>query len=470
MTGGRAVRWLSVVALSALWFGTLQLSAPAAEAATGDITLFGATVPVLGPGAGIVTGPDNQIWFTDTGPTPDAISELNPSTGVITQHPVTGLSSPQGITVGGDGNIWFSSTITNKIGRYNPTTDEVQLFNSPVVSPGRLTTAADGTIWVLGSGNNASQVLLNGNAGVATPNLGSASDIVLGPDNNIWISRVAGANLSLVRVNPTTGAIVEFDAPSGVLPHQLTVGPDNNLWLTYLTNGAGFGGVARFVVSTGAYTLFPFAADRGPGDITAGSDGNLWFTTTTVKAVNRITTTGTGSTSFTFANAGVMGRITSGPDDNVWFTHVTGVGPRIGRAKIEPPSCNGLPVTVDIGSGQTPTNGNDVILGTAAGETINALNGNDTICSSGGGDTVNAGDGNDFVNSGQGNDTVNAGIGADTVKGVDGTDTLKGDAGNDNLDGGAGNDRLVGGTNTDICKGGAGTDTQSGCETRTGIP
>ncbi|MDW3176484.1 MAG: lamin tail domain-containing protein [Acidimicrobiia bacterium] len=59
------------------------------------------------------------------------------------------------------------------------------------------------------------------------------------------------------------------------------------------------------------------------------------------------------------------------------------------------PRCNGLIVTVDIGAGDVPTDGPDVILGTDGADVINALEGDDTICGMGGEDVISGGGGLD---------------------------------------------------------------------------
>ncbi|WP_372736493.1 hypothetical protein, partial [Nocardioides sp.] len=51
-------------------------------------------------------------------------------------------------------------------------------------------------------------------------------------------------------------------------------------------------------------------------------------------------------------------------------------------------TCLGKPVTVNLGLGQLPTAGSDVILGTDKSEVINGLDGNDTICGLGGNDKI----------------------------------------------------------------------------------
>ena len=116
-------------------------------------------------------------------------------------------------------------------------------------------------------------------------------------------------------------------------------------------------------------------------------------------------------------------------------------------------TCNGLPVTVDIGAGQSPTAGPDVILGTSGPDVIVALGGNDTICGEGGDDTINAGPGADFVLGG---------TGADSIFGLDGGDTLIGGAGNDVIVAGAGQDTVNGGVGNDVINGGPDADTLNG--------
>lgn len=111
-----------------------------------------------------------------------------------------------------------------------------------------------------------------------------------------------------------------------------------------------------------------------------------------------------------------------------------------------PGLCNGEPVTVDLGVGEAPTKGRDVILGTRGADTIDALGGADVVCGGGG------------------RDTIRGGGGADTVLGGKGNDTLLGGRGGDTLLGGRGRDGLDGGRGQDLCDGGPGADTEERCE------
>jgi hypothetical protein len=141
-----------------------------------------------------------------------------------------------------------------------------------------------------------------------------------------------------------------------------------------------------------------------------------------------------------------------------------------------PPPGGGLPLPFN------PTNGNDSLTGTAAGETICGLLGNDSIDAGAGSDTIfgdacndkvkllfgaQVGDGNDKLNGQDGDDTLYGAGGKDTLRGGkgsdklfggDGNDKLLGEAGKDTLDGGKGNDTLTGGADANKYKGGAGKD------------
>ena len=127
-------------------------------------------------------------------------------------------------------------------------------------------------------------------------------------------------------------------------------------------------------------------------------------------------------------------------------------------------TCAGHTVTVDLGLGESPTDGPDVIRGTPGPDVINALGGNDVICALQGHDVIFAGDGfdqvfaaagNDVIIGGAGNDRLVGGLGDDTIEGRNGNDRLQGGDGNDDLSGGNGTDRLAGGNGNDILRGGS---------------
>ncbi len=78
---------------------------------------------------------------------------------------------------------------------------------------------------------------------------------------------------------------------------------------------------------------------------------------------------------------------------------------------------------------------------------------------------TDGGVGNDLVLGNAAGNTLNGNAGSDCIVGGDGGDTLNGGDNDDIILGGAGDDDLQGGAGNDICYGGSGTDTFADCET-----
>src|SRR5438128_2252162 len=63
---------------------------------------------------GIVTGPDLNLWFTNSNSR--SIGRITPA-GVITSFPVPGGVFPDQIAKGADGNLWFTDALADFVGR-----------------------------------------------------------------------------------------------------------------------------------------------------------------------------------------------------------------------------------------------------------------------------------------------------------------------------------------------------------------
>jgi virginiamycin B lyase len=198
-----------------------------AQAAAGQITEF--PTPE-GVGAGPVLGSDGDLYFaTSTASGLGAIDRITPS-GQITQFadPNTAENHITLVTLGPDGNIWFTDNGTTsqggELGRLTPA-GQVTMFSIPLFDGDRVVPQA----------------------------------LAAGPDGNLWFtafsfvtSRDPGSSL-VGQVVPATGAVTEFPTP---------------------TAGADPGGIGTGV----------------PGGLAAGSDGNLWFTEINLPGIARVTT------------------------------------------------------------------------------------------------------------------------------------------------------------------------------------
>jgi len=128
----------------ALWF-TQNLSSQIGRIDTdGTITEYPTQSTSSAP-QNIVVGPDNALWFSEA--TPSRIGRIT-TDGQLTEYAIPGGGLPAGITVGSDGNIYFTLAQTAQVGGFQPQGGRflgtTQL--TPGTNPGGITTGPDGNL------------------------------------------------------------------------------------------------------------------------------------------------------------------------------------------------------------------------------------------------------------------------------------------------------------------------------------
>ncbi len=142
-----------------LWFAENFTDRIGRITPTGAVTEFSAGITHLAGLSGVTAGPDGNIWFTEsTGnrigriTTAGAVTEF--SNGLTTGgvDPFTGgpnSPNPRAITAGPDGNLWFTETGTDRVGRITPA-GAVTEFSAGIrtnAQPWSITSGPDGSIW-----------------------------------------------------------------------------------------------------------------------------------------------------------------------------------------------------------------------------------------------------------------------------------------------------------------------------------
>ena len=194
----------------------------------------------------------------------------------ITLPGASGFKEPDHITVGPDGNLWFterngvsscppSSCTGGAIGRITPA-GVITEFPIPIGGPGPgtnpfplgiVSVPADGALWFAQSGTNE-------------------------------IGRIT-----------TAGAITDFPTgATGGMPMGITLGPDGNLWFTvgpdtFAGGPTDVDQIGR-ITTAGVVTLFNASVGSRPQEIVAGPDGRIWFTEAGTNKIGAINTDGTG--------------------------------------------------------------------------------------------------------------------------------------------------------------------------------
>lgn len=249
------------------------------------------------PPTSIISGPDGNLWFTIPGVTnlfapgpgsaiPGQIGRITTAGKVTLFPPASAQSDPIFLATGPDGNVWFTDT-DGSIGQITPTGHITEFPVKDKMPYGGIAAGADGNMWfaaigAIGRITRGGQVTLF--PADMCPNV-SMCALAAGPDGNLWFTD--GGNGFIGRV-ATNGHITKF--PTSSVPLEIAAGPDGNLWFTAqveIANGPN-GFTAQGSDSTqweaiGRITpdgtiTFPISNSQGyePVGIALGPDGLLW--------------------------------------------------------------------------------------------------------------------------------------------------------------------------------------------------
>jgi len=260
------------------------------------------------------------------------ISELN----MRTNYPA-GYVMADKITTGPNGNLWFTESNTNQIGKFSPVNNKITEYNVPLsgttnTNPDSIAVGPDGNLWFTeGSGNQIGK-LSPASGKITVYNIPTANaalgNIVAGPDGNLWFTEIEGNKIG--KISPVTGVITEYNVSVDMVgPVGIVVGPDGNLWFTEQNADK----IGKISPATGIITEYKLPADDSvfvaydyPIGITAGSDGNLWFTEQLANKIGKISPATGEITEFQLPTGDFSPTaITAGPDGNLWFVNVNDI-------------------------------------------------------------------------------------------------------------------------------------------------
>jgi streptogramin lyase len=251
-----------------LWFTEVNGFQIGRITTTGVVTEFRLPTTGFKP-ISITAGPDGALWFTEmnaNNPTTDLPSSQPPVFEPTTSHPILG----------------------GKIGRIS-TTGAVTEFTIPTGAdpngtPNGITTGPDGNLWFTERNSSDHPVIGRLTPGgaysefpVTNAIFSQSGSITVGPDGNLWFT-VSGYSSYVGRIS-TTGTFSGFGNFATNFARGITVGPDGNLWLTNYDQQFGDPALITRVTPAGVVTQFPLPdAAGGAFGITADHNGNLWFT------------------------------------------------------------------------------------------------------------------------------------------------------------------------------------------------
>jgi hypothetical protein len=368
---------LAVACTAILGWVALALADPPTGA--GTVTIYsiptgatGVTGPTGAAGATALTaGPDGHPWFIETRDSNGGYRVGTVASGKVVEYPSPPLTyRPVAMTEAG-GDLWFTDTDVDLSALYSMTTAGVVTFEARLVPPAIAGLAADSTgdLWITHPQDDeigevvpaatppateifpgdqqplptAPESITRGPDGTTMwftePGLeevgsitasgevtqhqlpstvnGTLGNIVLGPDNNLWVgvsqpnynsvpglsgslrlglAAVALSPSGLLQITPT-GTVTEFKLPlkSSVNPDVLAVGRDSQLWMPDLPGTDG--GLTAFAPATASTPATGFITYPGivpTADTISsiikdpGGADSLWLTDQTANTIDNV--------------------------------------------------------------------------------------------------------------------------------------------------------------------------------------
>jgi len=263
-------------------------------------------------------------------------SLVSPESGITEYSIPTVGAQAADITVGPDGNPWFTEANSNKIAKITAAGKIAEYLNPTAGSPNLIVRLA-GRLWftehtagspdVVETPTDIDTIARGGKFGTSIVPLESSYEITglaVGSDGNLWYTDPVGSSVG--RVTPAGSSTEFLYAPIGpVTIANIVAGPAGNLWFTDEDDD-----VIATITTSGTITKYSVpTADAGPRYIAAGPDGDLWFTEFVGNKIGRITAEGK-FTEYPIPTPDAQADdITAGRDGNLWFTEYK--GNKIGR-------------------------------------------------------------------------------------------------------------------------------------------
>jgi virginiamycin B lyase len=285
----------------------------------------------------LAVGPENYLWFggSNHGAAPgNIVGRISPG-GAVEEHSVDGTGEVLGVgglTRGPEGNMWFTEPAANRIERVGPT-GGIAGFAVPTAGslPTGIVSAPGGFLWVTmeGTGKVAKVDPIGQIVESALNDGARPTALALGPDSALWAVERESATLGRVGLDGSTSS---FPLPSdgaifkGALNSDIVTGPDGNLWLSQ--EDGPFVGKLIPTQTQPEYRRFEIPEeDDGTTLISKGPRGDLWYATEE-GTIGSVAPNGEefGDPGCPLKDCAPIRALGEGPEGELWFASGESIG------------------------------------------------------------------------------------------------------------------------------------------------
>jgi len=233
-----AVVTILIVALALTWWG----AAAATIVSDLKVSIREWDVPTKGAHPhDPAVGKNGELWFTEQ--MANKIGRFDPASQNFKEYPLTGGNAgPHGLVADADGNIWFTANFGGYIGKLDPQTGHVTQYKMPVDKaddPHTPVSDSRGTLWFTVQGGNMVGRLDPKTGKIELKNVPTENALPYGIAINsqgVPFFCELGAD-KMAKIDPTTMAIAEFNLPETARLRRLAIASDDQVYFTDYKSG-----------------------------------------------------------------------------------------------------------------------------------------------------------------------------------------------------------------------------------------
>lgn len=245
--------------------------------------------------------PDNRgyYWIPDFG-VANRISRLDPKTGEMKDFPVphVGTAAVHSAVPAADGTVWLTEQGSNKIGEWDPHTQQIVEFQDAYIA-GKLGYGAgskhtlrfdpDGNVWA--SGSPLTRLDRRTRKFTRFEDVPAVYDVKEGRDGNIWFTRPDTSQIGMVDWKTLKVSLWNPPTPRS-FPRRLEIAADGIVWFGEFNAGK----MGRFDPKTQTFTEYALPGpEPTPYGLGIDADGDIWYSSYDMDVLGRFDPT-TGKT------------------------------------------------------------------------------------------------------------------------------------------------------------------------------